>query len=138
MKQKNEKANQSTITEDESRIAQTRKSAKENFAYALLLGVAETKLKGQLLEELDISGRIDWEAAYNFCLKLGTDIESGMWVQFKNEISREYGRKFRQLQASLRNDDNITLRFRLLKGEIEPISVTSLSADDLVPKARKD
>ena len=61
-----------------------------------------------------------------------------MWVFFKHEISREYGRKFRQLQASLRNEDNSTLRFQLLTGEIEPISMVSLSADDLAPKARKD
>ena len=71
-------------------------------------------------------------------MKLGTEIESGMWVFFKHEISREYGRKFRQLQASLRNEDNSTLRFQLLTSEIEPISMVSLSADDLAPKARKD
>ena len=64
MKQKNEKANQSTITEDDSRIAQTRKSAKENFAYALLLGVTEAKLKGESIKELDISKDLDWEEAY--------------------------------------------------------------------------
>ena len=64
MKQKNEKANQSTIAEDDSRIAQTRKSAKENFAYALLLGVAEIKLKGESLKELNISNGIAWDTAY--------------------------------------------------------------------------
>ena len=32
---------------------QTRKSAKDNFTYALLLGVAEAKLKGESIEKFD-------------------------------------------------------------------------------------
>ena len=127
VKQKNEQASQSIAAAETSRIAQTRKSAKENFAYALLLGVAEAKLKGESIKELNLSSDIDWEEAYRFCLKIGTEIESGMWVNFNNEISRDYGRKFRQLQASLRNDENEILRQQLLNGEIEPVSVTSLT-----------
>ena len=76
----------------------------------MLLGVAEAKLKGESIKELNLSKDIDWEEAYTFCLKIGTEIESGMWVNYNNEISREYGRKFRQLQASLRNDENDVLR----------------------------
>ena len=93
----------------------------------MLLGVAEAKLKGESIKELNLSSDIDWEEAYRFCLKIGTEIESGMWVNFNNEISRDYGRKFRQLQASLRNDENEILRQQLLNGEIEPVSVTSLT-----------
>ena len=61
-----------------------------------------------------------------------------MWVNFNNEISRDYGRKFRQLQASLRNDENDILRQQLLNGEIEPVSVTSLTQEHLAPKSRQE
>ena len=61
----------------------------------MLLGVCEAKLKKESIKELDLVKDIDWEQAYQFCLKLGTEIESGMWVNFNHEISREYGRKFR-------------------------------------------
>ena len=131
MKQKNDAANKSSITSEDSKIAKTRKSAKENFAYSLLLGVAEAKLKGESIKGLDLSNGIDWLSAYVFCLKLSTDIESGMWVFFQHENIRGYERKFRQLSAALRNDDKISLRAKLLKGEIEPIEMTSMTMDDL-------
>jgi len=34
---------------------QTRKSAKDNFTYALLLGIAEAKLTGDTIEKFDTS-----------------------------------------------------------------------------------
>jgi len=50
-----------------------------------------------------------------------------MWVYFDQQINKEYGKKFRQLQTSLRNDDNFELRYQLLTHEIEPYGVTKLS-----------
>ena len=61
-----------------------------------------------------------------------------MWVSFKNEVSREYGRKFRQLQASIRNDENDGLRHQLLIGKIEPVAITTLTPEQLAPKRRQE
>ena len=61
----------------------------------MLLAVAEAKLRGDSIKGIDLSKDINWQEAYKFCLKIGSEIESGMWVSFKNEVSRDYGRKFR-------------------------------------------
>ena len=91
---------------------QTRKSAKDNFTYALLLGVAEAKLKGESIEKFDANPYSTdyWKQATKFCSDISQQIESGMWVCYNSELNKEYSRKFRQLQASLRNDDNYELR----------------------------
>ena len=75
-----------------------------------MLGVGEAKLNKESIKDLDLDKEIDYENAYQFCLKLGTEIESGMWVNFNHEISREYNRKSLQLQTSLRDEDNTALR----------------------------
>lgn len=58
------------------------------------------------------------------CLIMASKIESGMWIYFDQEISKGYGRKFRQLQTSFRNDGNAELRLRLLMGEVDLLKVT--------------
>ena len=97
VKQQNEVTNQSIAEAESSKVIQTRKSARENFAFALLLGVAEAKQRGGTIEGLNLKKEINWQEAYKRCLAIGTEIESGMWVAFKNEVSKDYGRKFRQL-----------------------------------------
>jgi len=52
-----------------------------------------------------------------------------MYIFFENTISRDYGRKFRQLQTSLRNDDNTELRSMVLKEKIVAFEVTQLTPD---------
>ena len=61
-----------------------------------------------------------------------------MWVCFNSELNKEYSRKFKQLQASLRNDDNYELRIQLLTGKIEPLSVTQLKTEQLAPRIRHE
>ena len=71
-----------------------------------------------------------------FCADISSQIESGMWVCYDSELNKDYSRKFRQLQASLRHDDNQELRLRILKGVVEPLSVAKLQPHQLAPKAR--
>jgi hypothetical protein len=54
------------------------------------------------------------------------------------EITREYGRKFRQLQTSLRNDQNAELRSQLLKESINAIELTQMTPDQLAPKSKQE
>jgi hypothetical protein len=117
---------------------------KENFSYALMLGVEEAYEKNEPIAELtakivstdDDNTRL--EKAFDLCKALGTNIESGMWVFFENQISKEYGRKFRQLQTSLRNEDNYELRLCILNREMDALTITKLSNDEFVPKGRKE
>lgn len=66
------------------------------------------------------------------------NIESGMWAFFEKALNKEYGRKFRQLQTSLRNDENFELRLQLLSGQIDPLKVHELTNEQLVPPSRKE
>ena len=61
-----------------------------------------------------------------------------MWVSNESQLSKEYTRKFRQLQASLRHDENQELRLKVLSGAIEPLAVTTLRADQLAPRSRQE
>lgn len=60
-----------------------------------------------------------------------------MWVCFDSELNKDYSRKFRQLQASLRHDENQELRYRILQGLVEPLSVAKLQPHQLASKARQ-
>lgn len=52
------------------------------------------------------------------------------------EISREYARKFRQLQTSLRSDSNGELRAQLLDEKIEAVELTTMTPEQLAPKSK--
>ena len=123
-----------------SKTQQTRKSARDNFTFALLLGVAEAKAMGKIVAKLDLTkeGSMLWDKATKLCSDISQQIESGMWVLYDSQLSKEYSRKFRQLQASLRHDENHELRMRLISGQVEPLSVTSLRPDQLAPKQRQE
>jgi len=61
---------------------------KENFAYALMLGVEEATEKNEPITELSKiasdSDNTRLEKAFDLCKTLATNIESGMWVFFEN------------------------------------------------------
>jgi len=96
-----------------------------------MLGVEEAAERGDAIEtlatNLDIDDPSRLEKAFTLCHSLGTNIESGMWVFFENEISKDYGRKFRQLQTSLRNEENYELRLQILNREMDALTLTKLS-----------
>ena len=50
------------------------------------------------------------------------------------QISRDYGKKFRDLLTALKNDDNTELREGLLTGEITPASFVEFGREKLIPK----
>jgi len=61
-----------------------------------------------------------------------------MWVYFSREVSKDYVRKFRQIQTALKNDDNGDLRQQLVTKAIDAMTaVTFLKADMLVPAIKK-
>lgn len=107
-----------------------------------MLGVEEAAERGDAIEtlatNLDIDDPSRLEKAFTLCHSLGTNIESGMWVFFENEISKDYGRKFRQLQTSLRNEENYELRLQILNREMDALTLTKLSNEQLVPRSRKE
>jgi hypothetical protein len=77
------------------------------------------------------------EKAFEYCQGLAMNIESGMWAFFEKSLNKEYGRKFRQLQTSLRNDENFELRLQLLSAQIDPLKVHELTNEQLLPPSRK-
>lgn len=149
LKKKNE-IQLGTEVSSESQQLQTRKNVKENFTYSLLLGVAEAveiveikgsvpKLLREVTESYDWRKDEFWEAARKVCIEVASQIESGMSVHLNSggkEISREYARKFRQLQTSLRNDSNSELRLQLLNGDIIAIDLTRMTPEQLAPKSK--
>ena len=74
---------------------QTRKSARDNFTFALLLGVAEAKLNKQAIPNLKPDA--SWAEATTFCSEISHKIESGMWVSHESQVNKEYSKKFRAL-----------------------------------------
>lgn len=50
------------------------------------------------------------------------------------QISRDYGKKFRDLLTALKNDDNTELREGLLTGEITPTFFVDFGREKLIPK----
>ena len=53
-------------------------------------------------------------------MKLATKIESSLFVEFKDEITKDYGKRFRDLLVGLKNDENNQLRKELITGKIRP------------------
>lgn len=49
---------------------------------------------------------------------LATKIESALFVAMEEKISKEYGKKFRDLIAALKNDEHKELREGLVTGNI--------------------
>lgn len=69
------KQNDELAAAAQSKTNQTRKSAKDNFIYALLLGVAEAKLRGETLKNVDTSqsvGKAFWQSALKVCSAIST------------------------------------------------------------------
>ena len=52
----------------------------------------------------------------------------------KEEISRDYGKKFRDLLAALKNDDNTDLREGILSGSITPADFVEFGREKLISK----
>ena len=60
------------------------------------------------------------------CANLASQIESALFIKMDEQISRDYGKKFRDLLTALKNDDNTELREGLLTAKSpQPASWTS-------------
>ena len=53
-------------------------------------------------------------------LVIAAKIESSLFVEMGDDITKEYGKKFRDLLTALKNDENTELREGLLLGKILP------------------
>ncbi|CDW83551.1 transcription elongation factor s- [Stylonychia lemnae] len=104
----------------------------------LLLGVEEAREKGNLDQIKNFNMDGDQDQIYDFCTKIATKIESGMWVCFEESVSKDYSSKYRQLYTALKNDENFELRFQILSGDIDPVKVTELSSQQLAPKSLQE
>ena len=77
----------------------------------------------------------NFESMSDVALHLGTKIESALFVDNKEEITKEYSRKFRDLLVGLKNDLNTELRLHLLTGKVTPTVFVKFEKDELLPKA---
>jgi predicted transcriptional regulator YdeE len=68
-------------------------------------------------------------------LYLSTKIESALFVEMNEEISKDYGKKFRDLLAALKNDENTELREGLVTGKIKPADFVKFERNQLIPKS---
>lgn len=68
-------------------------------------------------------------------LTLATKIESCLFIEMTEEISKAYGGKFRDLLTSLKNDENTHLRLGLLCGDIMPQDFVRYTKEKLIPKS---
>ena len=109
-------------------LQRTRKNVRENLSYALQLGFQEIAQEhnsdqtSSMLKNLDVESCefSDLEKMSDLSLILATKIESCLFVEMNDEISKAYGTKFRDLLAALKNDENTHLRVGLLIGDIKP------------------
>eukprot|EP00347_Sterkiella_histriomuscorum_P015578 403356500 len=121
-----------------SGVQKTRKNVRENFAIALMLGLEESKERGDFNKIQGASESDKEDEKYLVCMNLALNIESHMWVLYDESISKEYSSKYRQLHTALRNDENYELRLKILMGEIEPSQVPDLSVNDLASKIQQE
>ena len=89
---------------------------------------------------------IDQDIEYDYCHRIAQKIEAGMFARydsfivslfFFNQIykqSKDYGVKYRQLKAALKNDDNYELRYKLLTEKQDPTTLVDKSSNELAPK----
>ena len=68
-------------------------------------------------------------------LTVATKIESCLFCDQNEEISKDYGKKFRDLLVGLKNDQNTELRRGLILGSIKPADFVRYEKDLLIPKS---
>lgn len=77
----------------------------------------------------------DLEKMAEIGLVIATQIESSLYVEMGEDITKEYGKKFRDLLTALKNDENTELREGLLLGKILPEEFVKYERDQLMPKS---
>ena len=80
------KNDQVTQQQDQNFVIKTRKAARENFTYSLLVGVEEARERGdfEMLNSamgLHAGSQPDSDTILQYCSKIGLSIESGMFAQ---------------------------------------------------------
>lgn len=83
-------------------------------------------MKSQGKLSLDYS---DLEEMSARSLAIATKIESCLFCDSGEEISKEYGKKFRDLLVGLKNDENVDLRRGLILGTIKPADFVRYEKD---------
>ena len=68
------------------------------------------------------------------CTNLASQIEASLFDKMKEEISSDYGKKFRDLLTALKNDQNVELREGLLTGSITSNDFVEFGREKLIPK----
>ena len=62
----------------------------------------------------------NFEKMAELSLVIASKIESSLFVEMGDDITKEYGKRFRDLLTALKNDENTELREGLLLGKILP------------------
>ncbi len=71
---------------DISGVQKTRKNVRENLTFAMLLGVEEAKERRDLPKIEGFQDDSSQDQVLEYCSKVGTKIESGMWAYFEEQI----------------------------------------------------
>lgn len=110
-----------------------RRLTKDNFAFSLLMGALEALEKEDDAERLlkamgwkQVDCIPDIEPLHEYCLKIATAIESGMFIKFE-QINSLYMAKYRKLLPAFRNYENYDLRLSILMSEIDAVKVFELN-----------
>lgn len=87
LKAKSEQINAQT----ENQVLKTRKNAKENFTYSLLLGIEEAKERGDFdkivsLMNFQSTEEPDKQSIHEYASKIASGIESGMFAKYELQI----------------------------------------------------
>ena len=73
------------MTHDVTGVQKTRKNVRENFTYSMMLGVEEAREKDELGKIKGLANDGD-EQSEEYCNKIATQIESGMFALYGQEI----------------------------------------------------
>lgn len=65
---------------------------------------------------------------------LASQIESELFANQGDSITKDYGKKFRDLTTGLRHELNKHIRQELLHGELQPVDFVKYDRTQLMPK----
>lgn len=80
----------------------------------------------------------DFQNVHKLAHQLATAVECALFNKLcpnDSGISKEYGKRFRDLLVGLKNDENQDLRFQLLTGAAKPQDFIDFDKDQLAPRS---
>ena len=89
-----------------------------HLSYAQI--IKKVKENAGLQIELKDSDFLELENMAKVGDKIAKKIEEALYAATQEEINREYGKRFRDLQSALKNEENVRMRLGVLTGDTAP------------------